>query len=153
MKSTLANLLRLLLSYKIKLLNIRGAFIMIKRLSMVFFTMVLAIIAALLAAKNPTGPNTVSFDEPVILLLSIGIIVVLFLPPLILSFFNHLAVKITSAIYQAFIVIGFLGLIPVGFLIPSFSVIIIGTLGTIVSICSIIITILVGLKERKLEMN
>src|SRR5690625_5079417 len=103
MKSTLANLLRLLLSYKIKLLNIRGAFIMIKRLSMVFFTMVLAIIAALLAAKNPTGPNTVSFDEPVILLLSIGILFVLFLLPLILSFFNYFYLKINYDINKAFI--------------------------------------------------
>jgi len=77
-------------------------------------------------------------------------LVALFLPPLILSFFNHFAVKIISAIYQAFIVVGFLIIIPVGFFIPNFSVIIIGILGTIVSICSIIVTILVGLERKNL---
>lgn len=124
-----------------------------KRFSMVFLTMVLAIIALLLAAKYPTGPNTVSFDEPVGFWLSFGMLVALFLPPLILSLFNHVAVKIISALYQAFIVLTFLGLIPVGIMIPSFWVIIIGALGAIVSICSIIVTILVGLKKRNLVTN
>jgi len=121
-----------------------------KRLSMVFLTMVLAIVALLIAAKHPTGPNTVSYDEPVGLWISLGMLVVLFLPPLILSLFNNLAVKIISAIYQALIVISFLALVPVGFLVPSFSVIVIGAVGTIVSICSIIVTILVGLKKKNL---
>ncbi len=65
------------------------------------------------------------------------LLVVLFLPPLILSFFNNLTVKIISAIYQAFIFI-------------SFSVIVIGVVGTIVSICSIIVTVLVEFKRKKL---
>lgn len=126
---------------------------MVKRISMVFLTMVLAIIALLLAAKYPTGPNTVSFDEPVGFWIYFVMLIVLFLPPLILSFFNHLAVKIMSAIYQVFIVISFLGLIPVGFIIPSFWVITVGVIGTIVSICSIIITILVGLKKMDFVTN
>src|SRR5690625_2202465 len=112
--------------------------------------MILAIITLFIAAKHPTGPNTVSYDEPVGLLLSLGMLVALFLPPLILSFFNHLAVKIISAIYQLFIVISFLTLIPVGFLVSIFSVIVIGVVGSIVSICSIIVTILVGLKKKNL---
>ncbi|MCR1836253.1 hypothetical protein NSA56_18145 [Oceanobacillus caeni] len=120
---------------------------MVKRVSMVLLTMVLAIVALFLAAKNPTGPNTVSFDEPFILWISLGILVVLFLPPLILSFFNNLAVKIISTIYQVFIVLTFLGLVPVGFMIPSTSVIVIGALGTVSSICSIIVTILVEIKN------
>jgi|SRR5690625_1254012 len=123
---------------------------MFTRVSMVFLTMVLAIIALFLATQHPTGPNTVSFDDPVSLLISLGMLVALFLPPLILSFFNHIAVKILSAIYQAFIVISFLILIPIGFLIPAFSIIIIGTLGAIISVCSILVTVLVGWKERKL---
>ena len=65
------------------------------------------------------------------------LLVVLFLPPLILSLFNNLTVKIISAIYQAFIFI-------------SFSVIVIGVVGTIVSICSIIVTVLVEFKRKKL---
>jgi|SRR5690625_2444160 len=123
---------------------------MVKRFSMVFLTMVLAIVALLIAAKHPTGPNTVSYDEPAGLWISLGILVVLFLPPLTLSFFNNLAVKIISAIYQAFIVISFLALVPVGFFVPDFSVIVIGAVGTMVSICSIIVTILVGLKKQNL---
>lgn len=115
-----------------------------KRLSMVFLTMVIAIISLLLAAKNPTGPNTVSFDKPLGLLLSVGMLVVLFLPPLFLAFFNQLAVKIISAIYQGFIVLSFLVMIPIGFFIPSVSVMLVAVLGTIISICSIIVTILAG---------
>lgn len=120
---------------------------MLRRSSMVLLTLVLAIIALFLAAKYPTGPNTVSFDEPVILWFTLGILVVLFLPPFILSLFNNLVVKIISAIYQAFIVLTFLGLIPVGLMIPSIWVIVIGVLGVITSIGSIIVTISVGLNK------
>ncbi|RDW22101.1 hypothetical protein [Oceanobacillus chungangensis] len=120
---------------------------MVKRLSMFLMIMILAIVALLLAAKNPTGPNTVSFDEPLNLLMSLGTLILLLLPPLILSFFNHLVLNIISAIYQAFIVLTFLGLIIVGFVIPSIWIIAIGTLGTIVGITSIVITILEGLKK------
>lgn len=123
---------------------------MFKRFSMVFLTMVLAIVALLITAKHPTGPNTVSFDEPVGLLISLGMIVALFLPPLILSFFNNLTVKVISAIYQAFIVISFLFILPIGFIVPAYSIVIIGVLGAIVSICSIIVTLLVGLKNKNI---
>jgi len=126
---------------------------MLKRFSMVFLTMVFAIVALFIAAKYPTGPNTVSFDEPVGLLISLGMLVALFLPPLIFSFFNNLTIKVISAIYQAFIVISFLIIIPIGFFVPAFPIIIIGVLGAIVSICSIIVTILVGLKKKNLALN
>lgn len=109
---------------------------------------ILAITALLLAAKNPTGPNTVSFDKPVELLISLGNLVLLLLPPMILSFFNHVAFRIISAIYQAIIVLAFLGLILVGFVIPSTLIIIIGALGVIVGISSILVTILEGLKKQ-----
>lgn len=103
---------------------------------------ILAIGALLFAAKNPTGPNTVSFDEPLNLLMSLGTLIVLLLPPVILSFFNHLVLNIIFAIYQAFIVLTFLGLIIVGFVIPSSWLIAIGALGAIVGISSIVVTIL-----------
>ncbi|MGN7938705.1 hypothetical protein [Virgibacillus sp. 6R] len=123
---------------------------MVKRFSMVFITLILAITALLLAAKYPTGPNTVSFDEPAIMWLNAGILVVLFLLPLIFSFFNLLVLRIISAIYQVFFVFGFLGLVLVGFIIPSIWVILNGALGAIISICSIIVTILVGAKKANL---
>ncbi|MFS0881751.1 hypothetical protein [Metabacillus niabensis] len=123
---------------------------MVKRFSMVFITLILAITALLLAAKYPTGPNTVSFDEPAIMWLNAGILVVLFLLPLIFSFFNLLVLRIISAIYQVFFVFGFLGLVLVGFMIPSIWVIVNGALGAIISICSIIVTIFVGAKKANL---
>ncbi|MCJ7841480.1 hypothetical protein MUB24_11350 [Lederbergia sp. NSJ-179] len=124
-----------------------------KKFSMVFLSMISALIALLIGAKNPTGPNTVSFDEPAILWLSIGILVVLFLPPFILSLFNHLAVRIISAIYQFFIVLSFLGLVLAGFMMPTYWVMVIGAIGAIVSICSIFVTIFAGLKKRNLVTN
>ncbi|MCV9887957.1 hypothetical protein [Metabacillus halosaccharovorans] len=114
---------------------------MVKRFSMLIIT-ILAIGTLLFAAKNPTGPNTVSFDEPLNLLMSLGTLIVLLLPPVILSFFNHLVLNIIFAIYQAFIVLTFLGLIIVGFVIPSSWIIAIGALGAIVGISSIVVTIL-----------
>ncbi|MFP7171587.1 hypothetical protein [Terribacillus sp. FSL K6-0262] len=120
---------------------------MLKRVSLVFVLFVLAIAALFLAAANPTGPNTVSFEEPMIIWLNVGIIASLFLPPFILSFFSHLAVKIVSAIYQVFIVFAFSSLILAGLLIPSNAVIIVGALGVILGICSILVTILTGLKK------
>ncbi|SDC14290.1 hypothetical protein SAMN05421663_101491 [Terribacillus halophilus] len=122
---------------------------MVKRLSFVFVLFVLAIIVLFLAAANPTGPNTVSFEEPSVIWLNVGIIALLFLPPFILSFFSHIAVKIVSAIYQAFIVFAFSSLILAGLLIPSVPVIVVAGLGTILSICSIFVTILTGLKKGK----
>ena len=114
---------------------------MVKRLSMMLVIMILAVITLFLAAKNPTGPNTVSFDEPQNFLTSLGTLIVLLLPPLILAFFNHVALNIISAVYQAFIVLTFLGVVIVGLVIPSILISIIGGLGTIVGIISIVMTL------------
>lgn len=120
---------------------------MVKRLSMLLIIMILAILALLFAAKYPTGPNTVSFDDPINLLMSLGTLIVLLLPPVILSFFNHLVLNIISSIYQAFIVLTFLGLIIVGFVIPSVWIVAIGVLGVIIGISSIVVTILDSKKK------
>lgn len=124
----------------------KGGLLMVKRLSMLLLVALLAILALLLAAKNPTGPNTVSFDDPLNLLMSLGILILLLLPPVFLSFFNNLVLNIISSIYQAFIVLTFLGLIIVGFVIPSSWIIAVGALGSIVGIGSIIVTLLEGRK-------
>ena len=115
---------------------------MFKRGFMVFLTLVIAVVAILLVAKHPTGPNTVSYDEPAGLWISIGMIIILFLPPLILSLFNNRIVRIISSVYQIFVVISFLVIIPIGFLSPdNISVSIVAVLGTIVSIASVIATL------------
>lgn len=122
---------------------------MAKRFLMLVFTLILAVTAILIAAIHPTGPNTVSYDEPAGLWLSIGMVVVLFLPLFLLSYFNHLVVKIISALCQSIIVLSFLTLIPIGIIAPNgFWLSMIGMIGTIVSILSIVVTIMVGLKSK-----
>ncbi|MGY0694673.1 hypothetical protein ACW2QC_18145 [Virgibacillus sp. FSP13] len=115
---------------------------MFKRFFMVVFTLVIAIAGVLLAAKHPTGPNTVSYDEPAGIWISIGIITVLFLPPLILTLFSNRVVRIIFTVYQAFVVITFLGIIPIGFLTPSnIGVSVIAIMGALVSIASVVVTL------------
>ncbi len=70
--------------------------------------------------NTSSGDHVISFDQPHILIISIVIMVCLFIPPLVMSFFSHLIVRTISSVYQCFIVLSFLGLIPIGFLIPDF---------------------------------
>ncbi|OAI87232.1 hypothetical protein AYO36_06755 [Exiguobacterium sp. KKBO11] len=114
---------------------------MLKRLTFVCVTLCVAIVAVLVAARHSTG-NAISFEEPLSVYIAIGLIVVLFLPPLILSFFEHPVLKIVNVIYQSLIVFSFVGLIPVGFLIPNgSSTIIVAVLGTVASLASVIVTV------------
>ncbi|RKQ21759.1 hypothetical protein D3797_018475 [Bacillus subtilis] len=118
---------------------------MLKRFSLVFLTLIMSIIVVLVAAKNSPGDNVISFDEPIILMISIGIVVFLFFPPLVMSFFGNWVVRIISGVYQCFIVLTFMGLIPIGFLIPNgFLTILLSIAGTLVSITSVAVTLLIG---------
>src|SRR5699024_7227806 len=92
---------------------------MAKRFLMLVFTLVLAVTAILIAAMHPPGPNIVSYYERAGLWLSIGMVVVLFLPLFLLSYFNHLVVKIIAAWCQSIIVLSFLTLIPIGIIAPN----------------------------------
>lgn len=113
---------------------------MFKKFFLVLLTLIIAVVVALLAARYPTGPNTISYDEPVILWITIGMLVVLFLPPLILSLYHNRIVNIISAVYQSFVVIVFLAMIPIGFLFPEHVwVSILALLGAVVSIASVIV--------------
>ncbi|MCY7964766.1 hypothetical protein [Bacillus inaquosorum] len=118
---------------------------MLKRFSLVCLTLIMSIIVVLVAAKNSPGDNVISFDEPIILMISIGIVVFLFIPPLVMSFFGNWVVRIISGVYQCFIVLTFMGLIPIGFLIPNgFLTILLSIAGTLVSITSVVVTLLIG---------
>ncbi|WP_368650142.1 hypothetical protein AB1M41_12805 [Bacillus inaquosorum] len=118
---------------------------MLKRFSLVFLTLIMSIVVVLVAAKNSSGDNVISFDEPIILMISIGIVVFLFIPPLVMSFFGNWVVRIISGVYQCFIVLTFMGLIPIGFLIPNgFLIILLSIAGTLVSITSVVVTLLIG---------
>ncbi|ELK48493.1 hypothetical protein M662_15755 [Bacillus sp. SB49] len=118
---------------------------MLKRFLPVCVLLLLAVSAALLAARNPTGPNTISYEEPMGLWLSIGMIVVLFLPPLILALFQSTIARVTSAVYQGIVVFSFLVIIPIGFFVPDqFSVGVAGVAGTAAGVWSIILTLKTG---------
>ncbi|QQF62219.1 hypothetical protein I9X38_17535 [Bacillus mojavensis] len=118
---------------------------MLKRFFLVLLTLMMSIVVILVAAKDSPGDNVISFDEPMILMISIGIVVFLFIPPLAMSFFGNMAVRIISGVYQCFIVLTFLGMIPIGFLIPNgFLTILVSIAGTLVSITSVVVTLLIG---------
>lgn len=118
---------------------------MLKRFSLVFLTLIMSIFVVLAAAKNSFGDHAISFDEPIILMISIGIVVFLFIPPLVMSFFGNLVVRIISGVYQCFIVLTFMVLIPIGFLIPNgFLTILVSIAGTLVSITSVVVTLIIG---------
>jgi hypothetical protein len=122
---------------------------LLKRFSLVFLTLIMSIIVLLVAGKDSPGDHVISFDEPIILMISIGIVIFLFIPPLAMSFFGNLVVRIISGVYQCFIVLTFLGLIPIGFLIPNgFLTILVSVAGTLVSIASVAVTLCVG-KNKK----
>ncbi|MCY9001339.1 hypothetical protein MOE43_15520 [Bacillus spizizenii] len=118
---------------------------MLKRFSLVFLTLIMSIVVLLVAGKDSPGDHAISLDEPIILMISIGIVIFLFIPPLAMSFFGNLVVRIISGVYQCFIVLTFMGLIPIGFLIPNgFLTILVSVAGTLVSIASVVGTLLIG---------
>lgn len=105
----------------------------------------MSVFAVFAAAEEAPGDHVISFDEPMILLISLGIILCLFIPPLVMSFFGSLIVRIISGVYQCFIVLTFAGLIPIGFLIPhGFLTILAAVLGTLVSLASVAVTLFIG---------
>ncbi|MED1805202.1 hypothetical protein P4V02_10775 [Bacillus subtilis] len=123
---------------------------MVKRFFLVLLTLIMSIVVMLVAAKNSHGDNVISFEQPRILMISIGIVVFLFIPPLVMSFFGNWVVRIVSGVYQCFIVLTFLGLIPIGFLIPDgFLTIVVSIAGTLISIVSVVVTFIDRNKEVK----
>lgn len=114
----------------------------------------MSIFAVFAAAEESPGDRVISFDEPMILLISLGIILCLFIPPIVMSFFGSLVVRIISGVYQCFIVLTFAGLIPIGFLIPNgFLTILAAVLGTLVSSASVAVTLFVGRTENTSKLS
>ena len=121
---------------------------MLKKFLMVLCTLILAIAVILIAARHPTGPNTVSYDEPLGLSLSIGMVAILFLPVLILALFHNRIAKIICIVFQVFVTLTFLALIPFGFIFPeSIGVSVLAVLGVLASIASIVIIARNGAKR------
>lgn len=123
-----------------------------KRFFLVLLTLIMSIVVMLVAAKNSPGEHVISFDEPIILMISMGIVVCLFIPPLVMSFFGNFVVRIISGVYQCFIVFTFMGLIPIGFLIPNgFWTILVSIAGTFVSIASVVVTLFID-RNREVKL-
>ncbi|WP_393964625.1 hypothetical protein [Exiguobacterium sp. S22-S28] len=116
---------------------------MIKRVSLVVLSMVLAVVTLLVAAQYAVGKSVVSFDQPKALGISVAIVVLLFLPPMFLSFFENGVVKVINAAYQSIIVLSFIGLIPMGFMTPNGSLLIVLTAvaGTLISMISTVMAV------------
>lgn len=116
---------------------------MLKRVTSVFLVMCSAITMLFVASKNSVGKSSISLEEPGVFKISLMIIVGLFLVPLILSFFSNSVIKMMNIAYQSIIVLTFLGLIPIGFMIPNgITTIIVSVLGTLMSIISIVVLVL-----------
>ncbi|MBV6682199.1 hypothetical protein KV679_00690 [Bacillus sp. JRC01] len=118
---------------------------MFKRVFLMTLTLVTAVGCILVAALHPTGPNTVSYDEPIGVWLSIGMTVLLFIPLLVLSFFGNRIVRIISSVIQIPVVISFMGIIPISFFFSkSIGMGLLALFGVIVSIASIVVTLKTG---------
>ncbi|KTR25128.1 hypothetical protein RSA11_15980 [Exiguobacterium indicum] len=92
---------------------------MLRKVLLVFLTMCSAVALLFIASKNAVGDHVISLEEPVAFRISVIMTIVLFLPPLILSFFNHPLINIINVVYQSFIVLTFIGLMPIGFMIQN----------------------------------
>lgn len=111
---------------------------MLRKVLLVFLTMCSAVALLFIASKNALGDHVISLEEPVAFGISVIMTIVLFLPPLILSFFNRPLINIINVIYQSFIVLTFIGLMPIGFMIPNgMTTTLFSFIGTILSVFSI----------------
>ncbi|MCM2989903.1 hypothetical protein M3580_11730 [Bacillus safensis] len=114
---------------------------MLKRFLFIFSTLLMAILVLFIASKNSPGENTISLDEPILFILSAGMVIFFFIPPLVMSFFDQIVVRVISGTYQCFILLLFLGLIPISFLIPNGGLtFLVAILGCLLSLFSIIFT-------------
>lgn len=114
---------------------------MLKRFLFIFSTLLMAILVLFIASKNSPGKNTISLDEPILFILSAGMVIFFFIPPLVMSFFDQIVVRVISGTYQCFILLLFLGLIPISFLIPNGGLtFLVAILGCLLSLFSIIFT-------------
>lgn len=111
---------------------------MLRKVLLVFLTMCSAVTLLFIASKNAVGDQVISLEEPVAFRISVIMTIVLFLPPLILSFFNHPLINIINVVYQSFIVLTFIGLMPIGFMIQNgMTTTLFSFIGTILSVFSI----------------
>ncbi len=69
------------------------------RITFIILAILSTIVCLFLAAMHPTGPNTVTFEQPYLFTLNIIIMVLVALPSLVLAIYDYMSFRI-SAILQ-----------------------------------------------------
>ena len=114
----------------------------LKRFGLLILMLIVSIVTLFVTAYYQRDVNTLSLNDPQVIQASIIIMVILFIPPILLSFFNHKFWRFISAIYQSMFFLGFIILVPTG--VFSFNAVFISVaslVGAVISIWSIIITL------------
>nr|WP_238393606.1 hypothetical protein [Staphylococcus saccharolyticus] len=71
-----------------------------KRLAFITLAILSTVVLILVTAKYPTGPHTITYDNPITIITAINSIVLMALPALILGIINHIVCRVLSAIMQ-----------------------------------------------------
>ncbi len=116
--------------------------ICLKRLGLLFLMLIVSIVTLFVTAYYQRDMNTLSLNDPQVIQASIIVMVILFIPPVLLSFFNHKFWRFLSAIYQSMFFLGFIILVPTGvFSFNAVFISIVSLVGAVISIWSIFITL------------
>ncbi|AYW45283.1 hypothetical protein LQF61_05250 [Tetragenococcus koreensis] len=112
-----------------------------KRLVLLGVLLILSIATLLFVANFQKDTNTISINEPNVIKASVIMIIIFFLPPILLSFFNNRFSRMFSFYYQIIFLLGFLALVPIGlFSFRGIPITILASCGAIVSLWSLLIT-------------
>lgn len=112
-----------------------------KRLSLLSILLIISILTLVFVAYIQRETNTISIYDPNVVKASIIMLVILFFPPMLLSFFDGRISRMISFYYQILFLLGFLILSPIGlFSFKGIPVTICAILGCIVSVKSLSIT-------------
>jgi len=112
-----------------------------KRLKLLGILLLLSVITLLFVANFQKDTNTISINDPNVIKASLILLLVSFVPPVLLSFFNNRFSRMFSFYYQFIFLLGFLVLIPIGlFSFKGIPITILATCGVIISLWSLSVT-------------
>lgn len=70
------------------------------RITFIILAILSTIVCLFLAAMHPTGPNTVTFQQPYLFTLNIIMMILVSLPALVLAIYDNMSFRVSSAILQ-----------------------------------------------------
>ncbi|SGX03252.1 membrane spanning protein [Staphylococcus argenteus] len=70
------------------------------RITFIILSILSTIVCLFLAAMHPTGPNTVTFEQPYLFTLNIIMMILVALPALVLAIYDNMSFRVSSAILQ-----------------------------------------------------